>query len=114
MRAFVVESGRELAALVTVADSFFMRLKGLLGSASLPHGEALWIVPCTSVHTFGMRYPIDVVVLDRNLKTLAIYNTLRPNRMTRIYPAGCSVLELPAGTAINAGLSLHDVVAIAH
>ena len=54
-----------LATRLEVADSGPKRNKGLLGRDGLAPGEGLWIVPCESVHTFFMRFPIDLVYLDR-------------------------------------------------
>ena len=49
---------------VRTASTFFPRFVGMLGTAAIADGEGLWIVPCRSVHTLGMRYPIDVAFLD--------------------------------------------------
>lgn len=94
---------RTVASHVRVADSFFSRLRGLLGTAALPAGNALLLKPCNSVHTVGMRYPIDVVFLDRDARVLKVVPSLPPWRS-----AGCSgsrmALELPAGTATRTGI----------
>ncbi len=74
------------------------RRRGLLGRSSLCTGEGLWIVPCESVHTVGMQFPIDVLFLSGEMRVLKI----RPN-MGQWRIAAClrasSVLEVPAGTA---------------
>jgi len=106
-------SGKELAARVKVADSFFSRLKGLLGAASLAQGEGLWIIPCRGVHTFGMRFRIDVIFLDRELRVVALVLGLLPNRITPVYHRAASVLELPAGTLSGMPLAIGDRVVIA-
>ena len=66
-RLQVTNSSRStvLATYLEVADSGPKRNKGLLGRDGLGGGEGLWIVPCESVHTFFMRFPIDLVYLDR-------------------------------------------------
>jgi len=112
MKAIIQTSGALLAEEVETADSLLARLKGLLGRDSLPQGHALWLRPCNGIHTFGMRFPIDVVVLDRIMKVSAIHHNVQPNRMTRLYPSGCSVLELPSGTVHKAGLVLEDTLVI--
>jgi uncharacterized protein len=91
-------SGKELAPNLAMADTFFTRLKGLLGKNKLPHGEGLWIKPCNSVHTFGMKFPIDVVFLDKENHVVGLAKTLRPNRVSCLYSSASSVIELPAGT----------------
>jgi len=70
----LVVDGREVAPL-TLADTPVTRRKGLLGTSAV-HG-ALWITKCPTVHMVGMRYPIDVAVLDRSGVVLAV-RTLRP------------------------------------
>ncbi len=94
----MVSSDKELAARVTVADTFFSRLKGLLGTNSLPRGEGLWLVPCKAVHTFGMRFSIDLLFLDQEQRVVSSVSGLVPNRITAFYRRASSVLELPAGS----------------
>jgi uncharacterized membrane protein (UPF0127 family) len=86
-----------LAHRVEIADHGATRRKGLLGRDSLPAGEGLWIVPCESVHTFGMRFPIDLVYLDRNKKVKKIRNGVPPWRLSACLSAH-SVVELASGT----------------
>ncbi|MBJ6799202.1 DUF192 domain-containing protein [Geomonas propionica] len=98
MKAIDVTSGRELARAVSVADTFVTRLKGLLGKNELPQGQGLWIKPCSSVHTFGMKFSIDVAFLDGEQRVVAVATTLSPNRLSGFHLKASSVLELPAGT----------------
>ena len=86
-----------LADRADAADTGAKRRTGLLKHTSLEPGEGLWIVPCEGVHTFGMKFPIDVVFLNRKKKILKI----RPNMVRRRIAVSLlahSVLELPAGT----------------
>lgn len=94
-----------------VADTFWSRLKGLLGTASLPAGKGLLITPCSSIHMFGMRYAIDVIFLDRDFKVLKILHSLPPGAAARC-PGSAHVLELPGGTLLNTGISLNDQLTI--
>ena len=112
MKAVDLTSGKELALNLAVADSFFARLKGLLGKHELPPGEGLWIKPCGSVHTFGMRFPIDVAFLDRDMHVVAVAKTLRPNRVSPFCTKAFSVLELPAGTLDAAVTAVGDRIEI--
>jgi uncharacterized membrane protein (UPF0127 family) len=96
-----------------VADTFFTRLKGLLGKDEFPHGEGLWIKPCNSVHTFGMKFPIDVVFLDKENRVVGLMNTLLPNRISRFYSDASSVIELPAGTLDAANIVTGDHIEVA-
>lgn len=99
MRAVMEGSGRELAGHVLLADSLFLRMKGLLGRESLEQGHCLWIRPCKGVHTFFMRFAIDVIFLDRQQRVVELACNLAPNRMTPVYGKAASVLELPAHAA---------------
>ena len=98
MRASNARSGSELANNVEVAADIVARLKGLIGRRGLADGEALLIRSCKGVHTVGMRFPIDVVFLDRHDKVVGIKEKMPPNRMSAIYLRASSALELPAGT----------------
>ncbi len=97
-----------LATEAEAADSFMTRLKGLMGVTDFPMGRGLHIVPCTSIHTFFMRLPIDALFLDRELVVVDVYHALKPWRMSRFHPGARSVLELPAGTALSSGTAAGD------
>jgi len=86
-----------LAHDVEVADHGATRMKGLLGRDSLPAGEGLWIVPCESVHTFGMKFPIDLIYLDRKKIVKKVRSGVPPWRLSACLSAH-SVLELASGT----------------
>ncbi|MDD2580839.1 MAG: DUF192 domain-containing protein [Desulfuromonadaceae bacterium] len=112
MKATDRTSGKELAPNLAVADTFFSRLKGLLGKKELPHGEGLWIKHCKSIHTFGMRFPIDVVFLDKENKVVGLAKTLGPNRIPHLYSSASSVIELPAGTIDEAHTVTGDYIEV--
>lgn len=89
------------------------RLRGLLGRSALQEGEALWIAPCSSVHTLFMRFPIDVIFLDRSgEEVVAVVERLMPWRATRVYLRAGSALELAAGTVARTGTQAGDRVRI--
>src|SRR5215471_20789528 len=88
---------RMVACRVEVADRGPVRRRGLLGRQSLDEGEGLWIVPCEAVHTFGMRFPIDLVFLDRRNVVRKVRSNVPPWRLSGCLRAR-SVLELAAGT----------------
>jgi uncharacterized membrane protein (UPF0127 family) len=89
--------GTVLATSLEVADSGPKRNKGLLGRKGLEPGEGLWIVPCESVHTFFMQFPIDLVYLDRKNRIRKVRSAVGPWRLSACLSAH-SILELPAGT----------------
>jgi len=113
MIAVNLRTHKELATEVKVADTLFTRMKGLLGRKELPFGEALWIKPCFSVHTFFMKFPIDVIFLNKKNQVIAAVSNLTPNRMTRLYPQSFSVLELPTGTIAASNTEVGDEIKIA-
>lgn len=92
-----------------VADSFATRLRGLLGRRSLPAGEGMLIRRESSVHTFFMRFAIDVVFLDADERVLRVDANVGPWRLKACRGAR-SVLELSAGQAAARGLTVGDVV----
>jgi uncharacterized membrane protein (UPF0127 family) len=94
-----------------VADSPWPRMRGLLGRRGLESGEGLLLRPTGSVHTFFMRFPIDVVFVDRDWKVLSVRHELRPWRVAGARGA-VAALELPAGAAAAAGIAEGDVLAL--
>jgi uncharacterized protein len=97
----------ELAHRVDVANSSRKRRKGLLGRESLAAGEGMWIVPCESVHTFGMRFAIDLVYLDRNNVVKKIRHEVPPWRISACLSAH-SILELASGSVRRTGTKPGD------
>ena len=112
MRAVDLTSGKELALNLALAGTLFARLRGLLGRDALGAGEGLWIRPCGAIHTFGMRFPIDALFLDRKGRVVGLARALRPNRISRIYCRASSVIELPAGTIDAAGAVTGDCIGV--
>ena len=87
-----------LAEQADAADTSQKRRTGLLRHTSLPEGHGLWIVPCEGVHTFGMKFPIDVIYLSKKRVVLKIRKNMAARRLSFCLLAH-SVLELPAGMA---------------
>jgi uncharacterized membrane protein (UPF0127 family) len=102
-----VTRGAVLGDAIEIADTSGKRRTGLLKHASLPAGHGLWIVPCEGVHTFGMKFAIDVVFLDKKRKVLKARREM-PRRRFAICLRAHSVLELPAGTLEQTGTALGD------
>jgi len=88
--------GIVLATMAELADTAPARSKGLLGRNSLAKGEALWIVPCESVHTFFMRFALDLVYLDRSQRIVKIRTNVPPWRLSACFRAH-SIIEFAAG-----------------
>jgi uncharacterized protein len=87
-----------------IADRPWSRMRGLLGRGGLEQGEGLLLKPCGSVHTLFMRFPIDVVFLDRELSVLAVRPEVRPWRTAGTRGAKVA-LELAAGEAARIGIA---------
>lgn len=93
---------------VEVADSFMTRFKGLMGQPSMPDGQALLLRPCSSVHSFFMHFPIDVLYLDDEMNVLG-KETLKPWRIGKRVRGCKQVLEAGEGQLhlVEAGQKLH-------
>jgi len=89
---------------VRLATRFLARARGLLAGPPLELDEAMLIAPCSSIHTFGMPYPIDVVFLDRNARVVRVCAQVPAGRM-RFGWGVAAVLELRAGQAARHGLA---------
>lgn len=103
-----------LATDLAVADSHWSRLRGLLGTSEddFRNGSGLWIRPCRGIHTLAMRFPIDVVYLDRAGKVVHLEHNLQPWRFSPIRMQAASVLELPSHTVARTETALGDSIEI--
>ncbi len=107
-----VTRGTVLAMRLEAAHTGPSRRKGLLGREGLESGEGLWIAPCESVHTFFMKFPIDLVYLDRKHTVKKVRSKVGPWRLSGCLRAH-SVLELPAGTIGATSTQRGDTLQIA-
>lgn len=101
---------RFVATNVSVADSYFRRLVGLLGKTGkwAQAGRGLWIIPSHGIHTIGMLFPIDLIFLDRDKNVVHLEEHVRPFRISRVSLKSYSVLELPAHTVFRTGTRVGD------
>jgi uncharacterized membrane protein (UPF0127 family) len=104
--------GTVVAPRVRVASSLLARSIGLLGKSALPADEGLWLTPCTSIHTFFMRFPIDVLFIDGE-GTARSKATLKPWRISRWERRAAGALELPAGTLARTQTEPGDKISLA-
>jgi uncharacterized protein len=100
-----------LGDAVEIADTSGKRRVGLLRHERLEPGTGLWIVPCESVHTFFMKFPIDLVYVDKKHKVKKVRHAVPPWRLSACFTAH-SVLELPAGTVEKTGTVAGDELLI--
>lgn len=95
---------------ITTAESFWERFKGLMGKKNLPEKTALWITKCGSIHCCFMKFPIDVVYLDKDKKVLK-KETVKPWRIGSYVKGADSVLEMNAHEADE--ISIEKIAAFA-
>ncbi len=99
-----------LADRAAIADSSKTRKTGLLKHTRFEPGDGLWITPCEAVHTIGMKFPIDVLFLDKKLRVVKIRPDMPQWRIAGSFRAH-SVLELPSGTAAATSTARGDQLA---
>lgn len=101
-----------IAGRVRMADNPWTRLVGLLGKKSLPPGEGLMIRPCSSVHTFFMRFNMDAIFIDRENRVLKVRHDMRPFRITGARKSK-AVIELMGGALRDASIEVGDELLLA-
>ena len=104
-------TGAAVCERCVVADRPLLRMRGLLGRRDLRADEGLLLHPAASIHTHFMRFPIDVVFLDRDCRVVDVRPAVRPWRMARKRGAK-AVLELRAGEARRRGVEVGSVLAM--
>jgi uncharacterized membrane protein (UPF0127 family) len=100
MKRLTISNGtkaRVLGDRVWLADGYWTRLRGLLGRAEIREGEGMLIAPSRGVHMYGMKYPLDVLLLDRGRRVVALYQELPPGGRTKVHREASYALELPVG-----------------
>ena len=111
---FVYNKTREtfLAFKVKVADSILSRLVGLLGKRSLQPDGGVWICPANAVHTIGMLFSFDLVLIDKDFKVVGLRELVRPFRITMPNRKAESVIELPAHSIFRSRTQIGDQLLI--
>ena len=99
-----------LGSRVLLLNRWWSRLRGFLGRPAPSNGEGVILTPCTAVHMFGMRFPLDVVFLDDKGVVVALYAELAPGSRTRVETLASHALELPSGSIAASGTELGDRV----
>jgi len=111
---FVYNQTKEnfLALRVKVADSILGRLVGLLGRQSLKPDSGVWLVPANSIHSIGMLFTFDAVMIDKDFKVVALRELVRPFRVVWPKRHAESVLELPAHSIFRSRTEVGDQLLI--
>jgi len=112
VRVLNATKGTVLGDSVAVADTSLRRMAGLLGRTGLEPGTGMLITPSQAVHTVGMRFPIDIVFVDRNGRVVHTQSALPPNRVTGLHWRARCVLELPSGAIAQTGTVVGDELLI--
>ena len=102
-----LSNGNALCERCIVAAGPVSRLRGLLGRASMGRDEGILLRPASSIHTAFMRFPIDAVFLDEELRVLRIAAKLKPWR-TAGFRGARAVLELSSGECERRGVRSGD------
>ena len=108
----IPEKAVTIGSRIGLADTFVTRLFGLLGKSSLEDGAGLLIRPSSGVHTMWMRFAIDVIALDKDLRVLKTWQRLRPWRLTPVSFKTHSVLELAPGQISHLRIEPGDQLAL--
>ncbi|MFT8349080.1 DUF192 domain-containing protein [Clostridium saccharoperbutylacetonicum] len=97
MRVLNKNSNMLLADEVIIANTFMTRLKGLMFKRSLVEGNVLMIKPCNSIHTFFMKFPIDIIFLSKGNVVIHVIENMIPGKISPFVKGAISVLELQSG-----------------
>jgi uncharacterized membrane protein (UPF0127 family) len=113
-QVFVYNKTKEtfLAFRVDIADSFAGRLIGLLGKKSLRPDSGVWIVPANAIHTIGMLFPFDLVMIDKEFRVVSVKEFVKPFRIVLPKFRAQSVIELPAHTIFRSRTEVGDELVI--
>ena len=109
-----VTRGTVLADSLDTADTFVNSLMGLMGKSCLQRGRGLWIKTCQSIHTFWMRFPIDVLFLDTQGVVVHLIESMKPFRVSRHVSKSRSVMELPVWSIRDSGTRLGDCIEVSN
>jgi len=101
-----------LGERIRVAETSLSRMVGLLGQQCLEPGTGLLIIPSQAIHTIAMRFPIDVVFVDRKWRVIHLRPDMVPNRLTGVHWRARIVLELPAGVIAQTSTGLGDQLSV--
>lgn len=112
VRVINARNGRIVGDAVDIADTWWRRLRGLLGTSTLAPGAGVWLRPCRAVHMFGMKYPLDVAFVDAGGRVVATYARLAPGRRTRLHRAAEAALEVGAGALEAADVREGDLLEV--
>jgi uncharacterized membrane protein (UPF0127 family) len=97
---------------VSLADTTFTRMKGLIGRMKLRFDEGIWLVPSSGIHTMGVMFPLDLIYLDENLKVVHAIEYFPTFSISPLRTRSASVLELPTHTIYSSQTQIGDQLLI--
>lgn len=97
---------------VTLTDTHFARLKGLVGKLRLKGDEGIWVVPSQGVHTIGVLFPVDLIYLDEDDRVVQLEESFGTFRIGPVRKTCASVLELPTRTIYSSQTQVGDQLLI--
>lgn len=112
MELYLKKSGKLIASDVLLADTYFKRLKGLMFKKNLAYNEGLIITPCNSIHMFFMKFPLDVLFVDKENRVVGVLEGIKPWWISKVFFRANYVIELPYGTIERLKLSEGDILYI--
>lgn len=99
-----------IAARAELADTAVSRLVGLLGRSSLPEGQAMVITQCRSIHMLFMKFPIDVIFVDRQDRVVGLVEGIKPFALSPYFWRSSYVVEAPCGTIKRSRTAVGDIL----
>lgn len=112
MKVINLSNNAILGNNIKFADSFILRLLGLIPKKVLHKGEGLIIKPCNSIHMLFMNFSIDVLFLDKDCKVIYLLENFKPWKISRIIKGSAFVIELPAETIKYTNTKIGDIIKI--
>ncbi len=106
----IYKDGKIVIGNITKADKFFSRFKGLMFKKTMDRDCGLLIFPCNQVHTFNMKFDIDVVFLSKNFEVLYVRPSMKHGKISKIVSNAYYVLELCSGVAAEKEINTGDIL----
>jgi uncharacterized protein len=103
-----------IVAHIEEANSMWSRMRGLLGRTSLPDDAAMYFDMCTSIHTFFMKFTIDVVFVDKNSRVVKTFAKVKPGRLIWPILTARAVYEFSEGTIARTKIEVGDELHVGH
>ncbi len=111
-KILITKNNRIITDNAEIADSFFTRFKGLMFRKAIEPDYALYIRPCNQIHTFSMRFPIDVIYLSKDGTVVEIHENVKPNKICKTVKNAEGVIEINASMSSKLDIFKGDVLEI--